>query len=30
MKVPSIAELDIADKRVLIRVDFDVPLNKDA
>ena len=30
MKVPSIAELDIADKRVLIRVDFDVPLSKDA
>ncbi len=30
MKVPSIAELDITDKRVLIRVDFDVPLSKDA
>jgi len=29
MKVPSIAELDIADKRVLIRVDFDVPLSKE-
>jgi len=29
MRTPSIAELDIADKRVLIRVDFDVPLNKD-
>lgn len=29
MKIPSIAELDIADKRVLIRVDFDVPLSKD-
>lgn len=29
MKIPSIAELDIADKRVLIRVDFDVPLDKD-
>lgn len=29
MKIPSIAELDIADKRVFIRVDFDVPLNKD-
>jgi len=30
MKVPTIAELDIADKRVLIRADFDVPLSKDA
>ncbi|MGB3364305.1 MAG: phosphoglycerate kinase, partial [Thermodesulfobacteriota bacterium] len=29
MKIPSIAELDIADKRVLIRADFDVPLSKD-
>ncbi len=29
MTLPSIAELDIADKRVLIRVDFDVPLGKD-
>lgn len=28
MKLPTIAELDIADKRVLIRVDFDVPLGK--
>lgn len=29
MKIPSIAELDIADKRVLIRADFDVPLTSD-
>ncbi|GJM14676.1 MAG: phosphoglycerate kinase [Thermodesulfobacteriota bacterium] len=29
MTLPSIAELDISDKRVLIRVDFDVPLGKD-
>ncbi len=29
MKLPSIAELDIAERRVFIRVDFDVPLSKD-
>jgi len=29
MTLPSIAELDIADRRVLIRVDFDAPLGKD-
>ena len=29
MTVPSIAEIDIAEKRVLIRVDFDIPLDKD-
>ena len=29
MKLPSIAEIDIADKSVFIRADFDVPLGKD-
>ena len=29
MKLPTIAEVDIAEKRVFIRVNFDVPLNKD-
>ncbi len=29
MTLPSLAELDIAERRVLIRVDFDVPLSKD-
>lgn len=30
MKIPSIAELDIADKRVLIRADFDGSINSNA
>ncbi len=29
MKLPSIAEIDIADKSVFIRADFDVPLSKE-
>ena len=29
MTVPSIAEIDISEKRIFIRVDFDVPLSKD-